>query len=702
MQQSISKQGSDQARVLGVDTGGTFTDFVYYEKGQLTIHKVLSTPHAPEQAILQGIAELGLEQHLDNLSIVHGSTVATNAALEKKGVKTVYVANSGLADVLTIARQARKELYNLCPEPQVPPVPRTLCFEVNSRVNASGRQLQSLSIAELRELNQFITKHQPQSVAINLLFSFLDDQDERRIENSLRSAFPDLFISRSSEILPEYKEYERGIATWLNAWVGPLVEGYLKRLTQEVKPARLTVMQSSGGTIGAEKMAEHAVRMLLSGPAGGLAGAKYIADYMADSASGLFPDGAGQQNMLTFDMGGTSTDVAVIEGELQLTNEGHIGDYPVAISMVDMHTIGAGGGSIARVDEGGVLQVGPQSAGASPGPACYGQGGQQATVTDANLILGRLSADAFLGGTMQLDEAASRTAVAKLARKLSFSNQESQPFYNEKSQQGAIEEAALGIIQVANEHMSRALRVMSIQRGIDPKGLVLVPFGGAGALHVCALAENLQMSQALVPVHAGVLSAFGMVVAPHTRDLSHTINALLEPGREAQIHEQLAALAGRGVSELLTEGVTESEISTHYSVDLRYAGQSYTLNVPWSNLENTREEYHRLHRKRYGHQHQQAIEVVNARVKVTASPVTLTLPELQSANAPATVKTARLIYGFKEPVPVYQREHLACAQHCNGPALIVERFSTTYLAPGWECTVDSIGNLRLTKKPCTC
>ncbi|MCU7938253.1 MAG: hydantoinase/oxoprolinase family protein [gamma proteobacterium symbiont of Bathyaustriella thionipta] len=680
--------------VLGVDTVGTFTDFVYYEmdnnkQGNLTIHKVLSTPHAPEQAILQGIKELGLEKRLDNLSIVHGSTVATNAVLEKKGVKTVYISNTGLADVLTIGRQARKALYNLTPEPEVAPVPASLCYEVSSRVAADGSNYQSLSSDELQQLNEFISLHQPQSVAINLLFSFLDDDDECRIEQSLRKAFPELFISRSSEVLPEYKEYERGIATWLNAWVGPLVQGYIQRLTEGVQPAQLAVMQSSGGTIAAEKAADYAVRMLLSGPAGGLAGAKYIAGVeLANRGHSAHAQNNAllKKNLLTFDMGGTSTDVAVIEGELQLSSEGHIGDYPVAISMVDMHTIGAGGGSIARVDEGGVLQVGPESAGASPGPACYGHGGRQATVTDANLILGRLSGDAFLGGAMQLDEAAAGTAIETLAAQLSFSSSEQ-----------AIEETASGIIQVANEHMSRALRVMSIQRGIDPEKLVLVPFGGAGALHVCALAENLQMSQAMVPVHAGVLSALGMVVAPHSRDLSHTINALLELTEADLLNKQLALLADKGVAELGSEGIDKTQVKIHYSLDLRYAGQSYTLNVPWTNLQKTKQAFHDLHQKRYGHQHKQAIELVNVRVKVTASAVSLTMPKLPAANNDAVVISRRLLYGIAEPVPVYQRENLSYGHKITGPALIVERVSTTWLEPDWECEVDSIGNLLLSK-----
>ncbi|MCW8929738.1 MAG: hydantoinase/oxoprolinase family protein [Gammaproteobacteria bacterium] len=677
---SSEQQLLDSIRILGVDTGGTFTDFVYYEQGQLKIHKVLSTPHAPEEAILKGVKDLGLNKQLDNLSIVHGSTVATNAALEKKGVKTAYISNEGLADVLTIGRQARKELYNLCPKPEVAPVPRSLCYEVSSRVDANGERLLSINDDDLQQLKQFIQQQQPESVAINLLFSFLDDQDECRIEDYLREKFPDLFISRSSEILPEYKEYERGVATWLNAWVGPLVQGYLKRLTQAIQPAQLAVMQSSGGTIAAEKAAQQAVRMLLSGPAGGLSGAKYIAGQDA--------------NLLTFDMGGTSTDVAVIEGELQLTSEGHIGDYPVAISMVDMHTIGAGGGSIAKVDGGGVLQVGPESAGASPGPACYGLGGVQATVTDANLILGRLSIDVFLGGAMSLDINAAQTVVANLADSLSLS----------------IEETALGIIQVANEHMSRALRVMSIQRGIDPKTLVLIPFGGAGALHVCALADNLQMKHAMVPVHAGVLSAFGMVVAPHSRDLSHTVNLTLklnaslafESKIEKQINEQLNLLSRSGVVELISEGINEHQIEVHHSLDLRYVGQSYTLNVPWvtaiSSLKVALNNFHKLHQKRYGHQHDQSIELVNVRVKVSAPPVALNLPQLASASSDAMVIAKRKVYGVDEPVPVYQREQLLRGHTINGPALIVERVSTTWLEYGWLCTVDAIGNLRLIKE----
>ncbi|MGB7932695.1 MAG: hydantoinase/oxoprolinase family protein, partial [Gammaproteobacteria bacterium] len=326
---------------LGIDTGGTFTDFVLFDEQTLRVHKVLSTPQAPEQAILQGVCDLGLA--LPGLQVVHGSTVATNAVLERKGVRTVYISNRGLRDVLTIGRQARAELYNLQPEPQPPPVPRELCLEVTARLGADGRRIDQLDAADREAIREQIAALQPESVAINLLFSFLDDADECTIASWMPEG---LFVARSSEVLPEYREYERGIATWLTAWVGPLVAGYLERLGQALRPAAVTVMQSSGGTVGAEQAGRKAVHLLLSGPAGGLMGARFIGRL------------TGETRLLTFDMGGTSTDVALIEGDIQLTSEGQIGPWPVAVPMVDMHTIGAGGGSIAAIDSGGLLQVG--------------------------------------------------------------------------------------------------------------------------------------------------------------------------------------------------------------------------------------------------------------------------------------------------------------------------------------------------------
>ncbi|HIE55278.1 MAG TPA: hydantoinase/oxoprolinase family protein, partial [Chromatiaceae bacterium] len=383
---------------LGVDTGGTFTDFVLWGDGRLRIHKVLSTPEAPERAILQGIRELGLEA--EGLRLVHGSTVATNAVLEGKGVRTLFITNRGFADLLTIGRQNRAKLYELQPLPEAPPVPPELCIETAGRLSASGEWLDPLTEEDLVELREVVQRLRPRAVAVNLLFSWLDGSAEQAIAEALPE---DFFISLSSRVLPEIREYERGMATWLNAWVGPLVQGYLERLQEGVPGCRLSVMQSSGDTVAAGQAGANAVRMLLSGPAGGLVAARFVGRW------------AGREKLLTFDMGGTSTDVALVDGEPRLTSEGRIGRWPVAVPMVEMHTIGAGGGSIAWLDSGGMLQVGPESAGADPGPACYGRGGERPTVTDANLLLGRLLPEAFLGGGLTLDRGAAEQAMSGLA-----------------------------------------------------------------------------------------------------------------------------------------------------------------------------------------------------------------------------------------------------------------------------------------------
>jgi N-methylhydantoinase A len=663
--------------LLGIDTGGTFTDFVLVMNQQLTIHKVLSTPHAPEQAILQGIDELGLDSRSnDDVFIVHGSTVATNAVLEGKGVITAFITNRGMGDMLTLGRQARRELYNLQPRPEPPPVPRNYCLETGGRLSADGAVIEPLTSQDLQQLKQQLQKLRPDAVAINLLFSFLNDEYEKQIESVIDDG---IFVSRSSRVLPEIKEYERGTTTWLNAAVGPVVQGYLQRLAEGVKQrlpdseqhrTYISVMQSSGGTIAAAQAAQQAVQLLLSGPAGGMAGAQFVAGC------------SGVTRLLTFDMGGTSTDVAMIDGELQLTSEGYIGYYPVAVPMVDMHTIGAGGGSIATVDEGGLLQVGPQSAGADPGPACYSRGGTEPTVTDANLILGRLRADAFLGGDMTLDIDAARTVITSLAQQLGLS----------------IEAMAEGIIQLANEHMARALRVMSVQRGIDPARLTLVSFGGAGGLHVCALAEALSMSDAMVPVNAGVLSALGMLVAPRARHLSQSISGLLQDIDETVLEQVFAELSQRGKEELRQEGLTDREINITPSVDVRYKGQSYSLNVPWLGREKTLDTFHFDHERNYGHRLDQAVELVTARVKVYGK--TLHLGEFEnylrlSTREGTTPYEHATLYGISQPVPVYARQQLGVDALIMGPALITETVSTTYVQPGWRCRVDSVGNLML-------
>ncbi|MGD8380437.1 MAG: hydantoinase/oxoprolinase family protein [Gammaproteobacteria bacterium] len=649
--------------LLGVDTGGTFTDFVLFDGQKFRIHKVLSTPDAPERAILQGVAELGLAA--EALTVAHGSTVATNAVLEGKGVSTAYITNRGLADVLSIGRQAREALYDLTPPPVAPPVPEAWCLEVGGRLAANGAQIEPLADADLVELNKRLAKLAPDAVAINLLFSFLDATQERRIAQAIPEG---IFVSRSSDVLAEYREYERGVATWLNAYVGPLMQGYLERLDKGLAAGRLLVMQSSGGLVAAEQAAGRAVHLLLSGPAGGLMGARFVGEK------------AGCPRLLTFDMGGTSTDVALIKDEIRLTTEGRIGRYPVAVPMVDMHTIGAGGGSIARVDAGGMLQVGPESAGADPGPACYGRGGQQATVTDANLVLGRLRPDAFLGGTMRLDEAAARRVLEPLAAALG----------------GSVEEAAEGVIRVANEHMAGALRVISVQRGEDPAEFALTCFGGAGGLHVCALAELLGMRRALVPVSAGVLSALGMLAAPRTREVSRTLLVRLDQAREAELEQVFAELVADGSAQLEAEGVEAEVIRARLSLDMRYAGQSSTLNLDWSGLDAAGQAFHAAHQARFGHRLALPVELVNLRAGLSGPKPSLDLPAIGRARAEPTARVG--LHGLGTGIPVYVREALGVGQAFSGPALVTETVSTTLVAPGWSCRVDAIGNLHLARK----
>ncbi len=651
----------DRPLLLGVDTGGTFTDFVLYDGAGLHLHKVLSTPADPAQAIIQGIRELGLLSQLQRLQVVHGSTVGTNAVLEGKGVSTLYVSNRGFADVLTLGRQARRQLYELQPQALAPPVPASHCLEVGARCAADGSELSALSEDDLVRLRAAVQQLKPAAVAVNLLFSFRNDSHERALAAALDE---DVFVSLSSEVLPEYREYERGMATWLNAWIGPLLGRYLRQLAQQLRGAGLAVMQSSGGTIRADQAARHAVRLLLSGPAGGLAGVRHLA--------GL----SGHSRLLSFDMGGTSTDVALVDGELRLTSEGRIGPYPVAVPMVDMHTIGAGGGSIATVDAGGLLQVGPQSAGAMPGPACYGLGGTRATVTDANLVLGRLLPDSFLGGRMRLQPAQAEAAVGAIAQALGVS----------------LAVAAQGIVDVANEHMARALRVISVQRGDDPRALTLVSFGGAGGLHVCALADALQMRQAMVPRYGGVLSALGMLVASPSRELSRTVNELLGDAAAPQVEQCLAQLTAQAAAELRDEGVDESQMQASASVDLRYLGQTYTLPVPWQGVAASARQFTAQHQQRYGHALDLPVELVNVRLRLQGERPSLAWPPTPGGGAPP-LGSATLV-GYSQAVPVYSREAIP-ARAMAGPLLITEEVATTYVAAGWLCRRDAAGNLLL-------
>jgi N-methylhydantoinase A len=660
------------ARFLGIDTGGTFTDFVLADADGLRVHKELSTPAAPEEAILRGMAALGLLPPGDApLAIVHGSTVATNAVLEGKGARTVFVTNRGFGDLLAIGRQARPELYELQPLPQPPPVPAALCVETGGRLGARGETVEPLTPADLDEVVAEVTARAPDAVAVTLLFSFLDPSCEQAVAAALEAALPPgTFICRSSEVLPEIREYERAVATWLNAYVGPLMQGYLTRLATAVAPARLSVMQSSGLACAPDWAGRHAVNLLLSGPAGGLQAARLLA--------GL----TGCERVLTFDMGGTSTDVALIDGELGLGTEGRIGPWPVGVPMVELHTIGAGGGSLASVDAGGLLHVGPASAGAHPGPACYGLGGTLPTVTDAHVLLGRLPATARLAGTLALDRDAAARAYAPLAAALGVS----------------VADAARGVIELANAHMHQALRVISVGRGSDPRTATLLSFGGAGGLHVCELADSLGMREALVPAAAGVLSALGMLAAGPGRQLSASLRRRLDTLEAREVDEHLEALVVRGLAELAAEGVPAAAVTVARSLDLCYEGQSSTLALPWNGLAAAAAEgFHAAHLERYGHRLERPVQVVALRVRLQAPGPALALPRRTGRGGAAIGLTT--VHGVGA-VPVWRREDLPAAPGLAGPLVVVDANSTTWVAPGWLATLDELLDLRLSKADC--
>ncbi|MDT8407985.1 MAG: hydantoinase/oxoprolinase family protein [Wenzhouxiangellaceae bacterium] len=645
----------DSLVAIGVDTGGTFTDFVAFLDGRLQTAKVLSTPDDPARAIATGLAQLGLAERA--VDLVHGTTVGTNAVLENKGASVALITSTGFADLLSLGRQNRDALYSLEQPPVADPVAHEMCLEIDARVAADGSRLAEPDEQALARLGREIERLAPEAVAVNLLFSWLDPELEQRIAGALPDGLP---VSLSSEVLPEIREYERGIATWLNAAIGPRLSGYLERLGQQLAGGRLAVMQSSGLTVSADQASQRAVHLLLSGPAGGLAGAAHIGREI------------GAERLLTFDMGGTSTDVALLQGTPALTREGRIGRYPVAVPMVDMHTIGAGGGSIVRVDPGGLLQVGPASAGADPGPVCYGRGGNRVTVTDANLILGRLPRDTRLGGSHQLDYQAAREALDHLADQLGLETLET----------------AEGILRIANEHMSRALRVMSAERGIDPKTCTLMSFGGAGGLHVCELADSLGMSSAVVPARAGVLSALGMLVAEPGRQATAS---LLRRGDEITTQELQAAfepLLSQVRSELQAEGVAPEQLKLQRQVGCRYVGQSTTLELEACRPGELVDAFHDAHEAAYGHRLDLPVELVGLRVEARG-PVRL---EQVPPFEPAGEQLSR----SDESPPIRPRGAVT-DQPIAGPAIIVDEDATTWVAPGWQIHRDPAGHLRLAR-----
>jgi N-methylhydantoinase A len=654
---------------LGVDVGGTFTDLVALVDGGLITAKVPTTPRNQAHGV---VAALGIVQPAVGAvaSLAHGSTVATNALLERRGARTALVTTEGFRDVIEIGRQNRPALYDLTRDRPPALVPRELRFTVRERMGRDGVLL-PLDDESVRAAVDACREAEVEAVAVCLLFGFLHPEHEQRVGEALREALPDLQISLSSEVLPELREYERCSTTVANSYLTPRLAAYLERLADEVEALGLPsplVMQSSGGAAEIETAAARAASCLLSGPAGGVVGAAWVA--------GL----SGFQDLLTFDMGGTSTDVAsVLGGTVQTTTESVVAGVPVKLPMVDVHTVSAGGGSIAWVDAGGALRVGPRSAGADPGPAAYGRGGEEPTVTDANLYLGYLPDGAELGGEVRLDRGQAEAALGRVGAQVGLGS----------------EETARGIIRVADAEMIRALRVISIERGLDPRELTLVAFGGAGGLHACALAEELGIGRILVPRAAGVLSALGLAISDVRRDQVSPLLAELGTADRADIEARFAELEADARGQL----ADDARLSLARLADLRYRGQSFELTVDAEDLERLPARFSAEHERRYGYRMEdEVVELVNLRLVAT---VPRDKPDLSEAapgqRGSPSRRRARLDDGWQE-IDVHERATLGAGSELQGPAVVEFAESTLLLRPGWRATVDGIGTLNLERR----
>jgi len=657
--------------IVGVDIGGTFTDLVYLSDDGVRIHKLLSTKNDPSIAFLEGLDAL---QMAPDAIVAHGSTVATNAVLEQKGARIALITNAGFGDMLAIGRQTRPQLYRLSFPPRWMPVDEDAIFEVQGRVAPDGGVLVPINREEVEQVLDEIASRGIEAVAVSLLFSFANPTHEQIIGEA--AAERGLFVSLSSRILPEYREFERTSTTALNAYVSPIMARYLTRLEQGLAQRgnkTLWVMQSSGGIISAETAQQEAVRTMLSGPAAGVTGAFHVVKF------------AGFDHIITFDMGGTSTDVSLADGAIRRTSEGSIEGWPVRVPMIDIHTVGAGGGSIAWVDAGGALRVGPQSAGSEPGPVCYARGGEQTTVTDANLLLGRVSANHFLDGRMTLDQTAAKTAAARLARKVGLSPTK----------------LAEGVVRVANARMEQAIRVISIEKGFDPRNFVLVPFGGAGPMHALELAEALHIGRVLIPRHPGVLSALGLTLADFVKDYSRTVMRSLDEICDDDLAQTFQPLLEQGQADIRAEGFAPDQIALIPALDLRYRGQSFELTVAIDGFDpqEAARRFFAAHRRRYGYaREQEPVELVNIRVTARGIRPQSDAPAPPSAPSPdpasALIGKTKLRFDSAEhPAPIYQRALLLPGHQLSGPTLIVQQDATTVVPPNWSGEVDRWGNL---------
>lgn len=675
---------------IGVDVGGTFTDIVSIEDDTVTVTKTPSTPDAPEEGVIDGIRKIRDDAsfaHEDVGFFSHGTTVTTNAVLEQQWAETALVTTEGFRDVLEIGRNPRPELYSLRSEKPDPVVDRHRRFEVRERLDRRGNVVEPLDSGEIRDIADRLRDSGVESVAISLLFAFENDAHEREIERILREKELDVEVSRSSVVLPEIREYERTLATALNAALKPVMSDYVsnlkRRKTELGIESQLHVMQSNGGITGAESVTERPVQTLLSGPAAGVKGAAYVAKT------------AGFENILTMDMGGTSCDVSLVEGgDMTVSTDVEVGEYTVGVPMVEVHTIGAGGGSIGWLDSGSAIRVGPRSAGAEPGPICYDRGGTAPTVTDAHFLLGRIDPAAFVSTGGVSAETVRHAIDTEIATHLNLS----------------VTEAARGIIDIANTSMKQALRKISVERGHDPREFTLVAFGGAGPIHACDLAERLDMSTVLVPRLAGVLSALGLLVSDMLYDYSTTMVRPWEAVEPAAIEETCERLEKKGRRQIVAEGIDSENVQFERILDMRYSGQTYTLRVPVpresleeGTLDDVVEKFHAKHRQQYGHSDpSESVELATVRVRVRGEIETPSLPRISTDS---TLEKA--LEGHREVMfdgrfadtPVYARDRLPGSTEITGGAIIEGNESTVVVNPTQRAEIDDYGSLTVTVNP---
>lgn len=673
---------------LAVDTGGTFTDVAMIREGEgmVKVAKVTSTPDNPALAVIEGIKKILGQGGLDPARVsflLHGTTVATNALLELKGARAALVTTRGFRDVLEIGRQARPSLYSFFAQKPPPVVPRDLRFEVRERVLYTGEVQETLREEDLQPVIQAARQENLQSVAICFLHSYRNPAHEERAREVLQENLPGLFISCSSRVLAEFREYERTSTTCINAYVMPAIRQYLadleQRLLEEKVQVPLFIMQSNGGIITAGAAREQSARTLLSGPAGGV------------TAGLMLSRLTGEKNLITIDMGGTSLDTSLVfQGALRYSTENYVGGYPLKLPMIEIHTMGAGGGSLARLDAGGALKVGPESAGAVPGPAGYDRGGTRPTVTDANLVLGRLDQQGLLGGAMPVNLDRARESIKlHIAGPLGISP----------------EEVARGIIQVVNANMVRGIRVISVEKGYDPREFALLAFGGAGPLHGAELARELGITRVIIPPYPGINSAVGMLAADIRRDYVLTRVMAEDRVDYRQVNSLFARMKEEALEELGQEGFPRHLVTFACGLDLRYARQAYELPVPLGGggmgegqLPQLVQAFHRQHRQAYGYsREEEKIEVVNLRLVAQGI---MGPPRVQKSRPPPSYTPVspggrRPVYwqGGVQETPVYRRELLPVGMEFAGPAIVEQLDSTTAIPPGRKFQVDPYGNL---------